>query len=103
MTSPRDTEREDPASSDPDLACTAPVAPPVEGPSYRATVPDTLDLADRAGLAIHAITRMLDPGRDYLMHTEVRFNRIPAVLRFTGNGSITCAGKHLEACPCCGP
>ena len=50
-------------------------------------------------MAIHAITRMLDPDRDYLMYAEARFSRIPPVVRFTGNGSVVCAGKHLESLP----
>ena len=35
--------------------------PHFEGERYEAEVPDTLDLAKRAELAIHAITRMVDP------------------------------------------
>ena len=39
--------------------------PRFEGERYEAEVPDTPDLAERAQLSIHAITRMLDPKRDY--------------------------------------
>jgi hypothetical protein len=84
---------------DMEVAHTTVTVPPVEGQSYEDTVPDTLDLADRAELAIQGITSMLDPTRDYYMYSEARFSRIPAVIRFTGNGSIVCAGKHLESLP----
>ena len=40
-------------------------APPKPGPSYQATVPDTLDLAQRAGWAENALTEMLDPAADW--------------------------------------
>jgi hypothetical protein len=35
--------------------------PPYEGQRYEAVVPDTLDLAERARLAVNALTEMTDP------------------------------------------
>ena len=70
------------------------------GERYEAEIPDTLDLAERAELAINSITRMLDPDRDYQMYAEMRFTRRPPVIRITGlSGSISCANKHLESLP----
>ncbi len=39
--------------------------PPFEGERYEATAPDTLDLAERGALALHAITNLADPAQDY--------------------------------------
>jgi hypothetical protein len=39
--------------------------PPYEGERYEATVPDTLDLQERARLAIHGMTEITDPLADY--------------------------------------
>ena len=94
-----EAEYEDIKTLDTKVARTSITVPPFHGQRYEDTVPDTLDLADRAELAIHAITRMVDPKRDYLTYTEARFSRNPPVIGFTGNGSIVCAGKHLEALP----
>ena len=41
-----------------------PVPTDVPGKRYKAIVPDTLDLAERAGLAIHAITNLTNPDYD---------------------------------------
>jgi hypothetical protein len=51
-----------------------------EGERYPAMVPDTLDLAERAKLAIHGVTNILDPEYDYEMFWLAEFNRIPPVL-----------------------
>ena len=39
--------------------------PNYEGERYEAMVPDTLDLQERARLAIHAMTEATDPLADY--------------------------------------
>ena len=73
---------------------------PFEGDRYEAGVPDTLNLVERAELAIHAITSMLDPDRDYLMYSHSEFSRRPPVVTFSGvSGSVGCCSKHLEALP----
>lgn len=51
-----------------------------EGERYIARVPDTLDLAERAGLAIHGITNILDPEYDYELFWLAEFNRDPPVM-----------------------
>lgn len=63
-------------------------------------MPDTLDLARRAELAIHGITNMLDPTRDYLMFDIAWFNRKPPVITLLWPEEIlSCGNKHLEALP----
>ena len=83
---------------DKELARTGIGLPRFGGERYEDTVPDTLDLAARAELAISAVTRMLDPERDYLLYCGGRFNRRPpALLLHLCNPG--CAPKHLEALP----
>ncbi len=52
-------------------------APNITGKRYEATIPDTLDLADRAKLALNGLGGVLDPERDHLMHFFVRYNTQP--------------------------
>ena len=42
--------------------------PPCNGERYEALVPDTLDLAERARLAIHGMTEPTDPEADSYTH-----------------------------------
>ena len=42
--------------------------PTIEGERYRATIPDTLDLADRTELALNGLGGSLDPELDYEMY-----------------------------------
>jgi len=89
---------EDKKYVDKQLAGTGIPLPRFEGERYEDMVPDTLDLAARAALAISASTRMLDPERDYLLYCGGRFNRRPpALLLHLCNPG--CAPKHLEALP----
>ena len=74
--------------------------PQFEGERYETKIPDTLDLVDRAKLAIRAITEMLDPSRDYLMFTHAWFNRNPPIITINLEEEIfSCGGKHLESLP----
>ena len=52
----------------------------IRGQRYEAEVPDTLDLADRMGLAINALTNVWDPKREYGLKFVVDFSRNPPVL-----------------------
>ena len=53
----------------------------ITGDRYEATVPDTLDLSDRAALALNALGGTLDPERDYQMYWEVRYRVRPPYMR----------------------
>ncbi|MDE0219698.1 MAG: hypothetical protein OXJ90_10535 [Spirochaetaceae bacterium] len=57
----------------------------VAGSRYAAEVPDTLDLADRARLAVPALTRHLSPEADYGVGDDA--------------GSLYLAAKFAEALP----
>jgi len=72
--------------------------PHYAGERYEADVPDTLDLAEKAELSIHAITQMLDPDRDYQMATTAEFDRRPPAIGFASRAPV-CEAKHLESLP----
>src|SRR5690242_6824854 len=55
--------------------------PPYSGQLYEDTVPDTLDLAERAKLALHGATSISDPDADYEIYIWVDFFRNPPVMR----------------------
>ena len=57
-----------------------PMAACTLGERYEAEVPDTLDLADRMGLAITALTNVWDPQAKWGLKFIVDFSRNPAVL-----------------------
>jgi len=73
-------------------------APHYAGKRYQAEVPDTLDLALRAELALNAVTRMIAPDKGYQMYAAGWFERKPPVLRIHF-AEAECSGKHLEALP----
>ena len=45
--------------------------PPYTGERYEALVPDTLDIQERAGLAVNVLTEAVDPQADYEMYFPV--------------------------------
>ena len=57
-----------------------PVRKCTEGTRYQVEAPDTLDLADRMGLAINALTNVWDPESRWGLKFIVDFSRKPAVL-----------------------
>ena len=62
---------------------------------YEASVPDTLDLAYRAKLALHGLKGTTDPENDYLMWGGVDWlNNKPYFLHTTGD--VECAPKYLD-------
>jgi hypothetical protein len=70
------------------------------GARYEAEVPDTLDLAERAALAINAMTRVVDPARDYEVYFNTEFARKPPVLWHRGVPDYEGAHmKFLESLP----
>jgi hypothetical protein len=71
-------------------------APPV-GESYEATVPATLDLAERGALALNSLTQMLDRERGHGLYAGTVFGANPAYL-FRG-GDYLDVPKLAEALP----
>jgi hypothetical protein len=72
--------------------------PPYVGERYEAEVPDTLDLAERAALAINAMTGVVAPEHDYEMHFVTEFAEDPPKLYLEWDGIFN-TGKFLEALP----
>jgi len=69
---------------------------PPNAQRYEATVPDTLDLAERAELALHGIAGTVDPNDDYMMWFEVFWNSDPPYMRHIGC-DVECTPKFLDA------
>jgi hypothetical protein len=68
--------------------------------SSRVTVPDTLDLADRARLAINGLTSAVDSDDHYNMYFLVRWTAKPAYLLHMDIGDfLCCQPKWLESLP----
>jgi len=72
-----------------------------KGQYYDATVPDTLDLAERARLTVHGLTTFLNPYRNYAPYGQGWFNvRVPYLTSKLIGGSDSGApnwGKIAEA------
>ena len=68
--------------------------PPYTGQRYTDRVPDTLDLAERARLSLNALTRPVDPHREYSLYFLATWNQNPPVLRHEA-GSDDCLGKFI--------
>jgi hypothetical protein len=73
--------------------------PEYQGESYEALVPATLDLAERARLAINAATGMLNPNSDYQLYFSVHHMADPPVMVHTGASDLNTVGKFLEVIP----
>lgn len=57
------------------------------GTSYEATVPNTLDLAERAKLSVHALTAFLNARQNYAPYGHAYFNvRVPYMTSKIGGG-----------------
>ena len=77
-----------------------PAIPSIEykGERYKATVPDTLDLAERARLAINGLTSTLDPEQDYFQWFFVWMNKQPPRMQHNA-GDFNCSPKYAESIP----
>ncbi len=67
------------------------------GESYEAQVPDTLDLAHRAELAMHGIAGAVDPDDDYLMWFRIHWNTSPPYMEHAGAADMECTPKVYDA------
>src|ERR1700757_151836 len=72
-----------------------------KGEYYDVTVPDTLDLAERARLSVHGLTSFLNPKQNYSPYGQGWFNvRVPYLTAKSPDGSDCGApnwGKISEA------
>ena len=66
-----------------------------EGERYESFVPDTLDLADRARIALEVLTKNPDPGMDYAGYQSYNFDSNPSYLEWPPG----CMEKYIEAMP----
>ena len=81
------------------IRANAPAAVPISYPgrTCEELAPDTLDLAERAALAINALTGATDPEADHEIYFGVRFGRNKPVM--THDYSVECQSKFQEALP----
>ena len=68
-----------------------------EGERYESLVPDTLDLQERAALAVNGLTGPTDPLADYEMYMWVYLRYKPPMMQHDWNDHCQC--KFLEALP----
>jgi len=73
--------------------------PPYRGESYEDKVPDTLDIAERARLAVHALTSITDPDADYEIYWACHFFRNPPVMEHDFNDWVQNQEGLMEALP----
>ena len=72
--------------------------PPYVGERYAAKVPDTLDLVERAALAINAMTRVVDADSDYELFFMTEFAEAPPRFYHEWSGIFNTT-KFLESLP----
>lgn len=73
--------------------------PTYRGTHYEAVVPDTLDLADRARLALNGLGGTIDPACGYSMFFSVTYACRTPTMRHQGSADITCDPKFGESFP----
>ncbi len=73
--------------------------PAYRGQSYLDTVPDTLDVAERAKLGVHALTSITDPAYDYEIYWSCNFFRNPPVMQHDFNDWVQNQEGLMEALP----
>jgi len=71
--------------------------PPYDGELYEVSVPDTLDLQDRAALAVNGLTSPTDPEADYEIYWTALFKRNPPMMQHDLGDH--CQVKFMEALP----
>ena len=71
--------------------------PPYEGERYEVHVPDTLDLQERAALAVNVLTEATDPEADYEMYWITHLDKNPVVMQHDFSDHCQC--KFIEALP----
>jgi len=71
--------------------------PDYSGKRYEAMVPDTLDLAHRAELAMHGIAGTTDTDNDYLMWFHIHWGSNPPYMKHSGAADMECTPKFYDA------
>ncbi len=71
--------------------------PAYNGERYTALAPDTLDLQERAALAVHGLTAPTDEAADYEIYWLARFGHNPPVMQHDWSDAVQC--KFMEALP----
>ncbi len=69
------------------------------GTSYEAEVPDTLDLADNAALAINGLGGTIDPELDYLPYGSIFFAEKTPHMHHWSTADVGCVCKYAESFP----
>ena len=64
--------------------------PAYEGDRYEALAPDTLDLQERAALAINVLTGATDPNADYEVYWSVSFRTNPPTMKHDWSDAVQC-------------
>lgn len=73
--------------------------PPFRGDRYEDSVPDTLDIAERTKLAIHAMTSITDPEADSEIFWFVDIFRNPVVMRHDMSDWVQLISNFMEVLP----
>jgi hypothetical protein len=73
--------------------------PSYRGQSYSDRIPDTLDIAERARLGVHALTSITDPDADYEIYGACHFFRNPPVMDHDFNDWVQQQEGLMEALP----
>ena len=71
--------------------------PPYGGQRYETLVPDTLDIQERATLAVHGLTGPTDPEKDHMLYFNADFRYDPPSMRH--RNSDICQTKFEESLP----
>jgi hypothetical protein len=71
--------------------------PPLKGKYYNDLVPDTLDIAERAELAINALTAATDPEADYEIYYNTELFRNPPFMQHEWSDWCSSQWKYYEA------
>ena len=71
--------------------------PQYDGERYEVLVPATLDIGERAALAVNGLTGPLDPEKDFMLYFNADFRTSPPIMQH--GGSDICVAKFEEALP----
>ena len=69
------------------------------GERYQATVPDTLDLAERAAVALNGLGGMIDPSLGHHMFFAVKYCSNPPYMSHFASSDYVCDPKFAQSLP----